>query len=138
MVRVLMVDDDAALRKALTRAFAVEYDLCTAAGGEEALEILQASPPFEVIITDLRMPGMSGTQFVSAAKKIAPLSVYIMLTGNYDSPTVASLNSSEQLFRILYKPCKNIEIRRAIEEAYLVFQQNISSAETCRAGIAVS
>ncbi len=80
-VRVLIVDDDPALRKILSVMLTQSAFLCcTAASGEEALSLL-ARQPFDVVISDLRMPGISGMDLLIEARERYPHLAFLMVTG---------------------------------------------------------
>ncbi|HEV7912127.1 MAG TPA: HD domain-containing phosphohydrolase [Albitalea sp.] len=101
---VLAVDDEpnivSALRRTLrSRGFTVH----TALGGAEALQILEAQP-VDAIISDMRMPEMTGAQFLQAARVKLPEAVRILLTGYADiTSTIEAVNNGE-IFRYLSKP----------------------------------
>jgi DNA-binding NtrC family response regulator len=83
MSRVLVVDDERALRDALRRLFGdkwPEHQYDTVASGWEALEILKTHR-FGLVIADLHRPGEDGLEFLSAALRIQPDLVFVVLTG---------------------------------------------------------
>jgi response regulator RpfG family c-di-GMP phosphodiesterase len=101
---VLAVDDEpnivSALRRTLrSRGFTVH----TALGGAQGLEVLDAQP-VDAIISDMRMPEMTGAQFLQAARQKLPEAVRILLTGYADiTSTIEAVNHGE-IFRYLSKP----------------------------------
>jgi CheY-like chemotaxis protein len=115
--KIMLVDDDATLLSSLTRNLCFDYDLTTAACGPDALDRLAAHKDFCVIVTDMRMPRMDGVQFIEEARKLAPDSVYMMLTGNQDLQTAMKAVNDGQVFRFLNKPCEIAEIKRALDAA---------------------
>ncbi len=112
--KVLFVDDEERLLNAIERRFRDEINLTTALGGPAGLEKIKSSGPFAVIITDMRMPGMDGLQFIAEARKIASNSVFVMLTGNQDLTTVVEAVNRGQVFRFLTKPCPADNLLEAI------------------------
>ena len=81
VVRVLIVDDDPALRKILSVMLTVSAFLCrTAASGGEALCLLERHP-FDVVISDLRMPGITGMDLLIAVRQSYPHLAFLMVTG---------------------------------------------------------
>ena len=81
MPRILLVDDDDALREQLTRALIRRgYSVAAAAGCEEALRCVR-SEPCEMAILDLRMPGESGMNLLSELRAVAPGTQVVILTG---------------------------------------------------------
>jgi response regulator RpfG family c-di-GMP phosphodiesterase len=80
-IRALIVDDDTALRKILSVMLTQSAFLChTAASGEEALSFL-ARQPFDVVISDLRMPGISGMDLLVEVRERYPHLAFLMVTG---------------------------------------------------------
>lgn len=78
---LLLVDDDAVLRERLARAFRErDYEVRTAAGYDEAIALAREETP-EFAIVDLRMPGRSGLELVSALKELDPATRILVLTG---------------------------------------------------------
>ncbi|MDW7712345.1 MAG: sigma-54 dependent transcriptional regulator [Deferrisomatales bacterium] len=79
--RILVVDDEAVVRKSFSRIFAkTEIQVETAPSGHTALELLQQSP-FDLVITDLKMPGMNGLEVLRAIKVLQPEVPVILVTG---------------------------------------------------------
>ncbi|GIX49669.1 MAG: response regulator receiver modulated metal-depenent phosphohydrolase [Candidatus Tectimicrobiota bacterium] len=114
---ILFVDDDVnvleAYRRVLRRHFAIE----TAAGGAAGLALLEQKGPFAVVVSDLRMPGMDGVQFLTAVRQRAPDTVRVMLTGQADiTAAIAAINEGH-IFRFLTKPCPPELLLRALEDA---------------------
>ena len=80
-INVLFVDDDENVLSSLKRLFFEEsFEVLTAGSGKEALEILK-NKEVGVIVSDQRMPEMDGAQFLERAKRIAPYSIRMILTG---------------------------------------------------------
>jgi two-component system, probable response regulator PhcQ len=114
---ILFVDDEPNVIKALERSLLDEpYALQAAASGEEALQ-LAVSRRFKVVISDERMPGMDGAEFLSIVKERYPETVRIMLTG-YASieSTMRAVNSGE-IYRFFTKPWNDIELKLALRSA---------------------
>jgi CheY-like chemotaxis protein len=79
--------------------------------------MLAESEPFAVVLTDMKMPQMSGLQFINKAREISPETVYMMLTGNQDVHTAISAINDGSVFRFLNKPCAICEVKDAIDAA---------------------
>ena len=103
--KVLLVDDDPNILSAYTRTLRKRFEFETALGGAEGLACLRASGPFAVILSDMRMPGMDGIEFLMETRTQAPDAVRIMLTGNADQQTCIDAVNRGQIFRFLTKPC---------------------------------
>jgi CheY-like chemotaxis protein len=126
--RVLCVDDEPAVLEGLRDVLCRSFDVHTAAGGLEGLTILRSNPDsFTVVVSDMRMPGMSGAEFLRAARATAPDAVRILLTGDADIQTAVHAVNHGQLFRFLTKPCDTQELMRACAAA--LGQHHIQTAE---------
>lgn len=90
---VLVVDDDEDILKALRRLLAnLEVDVYTAGSGQEALNLLK-NHPVSLIISDQRMPNMTGVEFLQQSREISPDSIRVLLTGYADiDATVEAIN----------------------------------------------
>ncbi|MEM6688159.1 MAG: response regulator [Planctomycetota bacterium] len=126
--KLLFVDDEPLILRVIDRLFGGEYDLATADGGKAGLEKLINLGPYSVVFTDMRMPQMSGIEFLKQAREISPETTYIMLTGNQDQET-ATLAAQCQVFRYLNKPCQPDQIRIAIDDAIRHFESISEQAE---------
>ncbi len=113
--KILLVDDDANILASFRRRLGQHFDISTALGGEEGLEVLRSRGPFAVIISDQRMPGMDGIQFLSEVKKRAPDTVLMMFTGHTDLETATSAINEGRIFRFYTKPCPTEVLKGAIE-----------------------
>ena len=102
---VLIVDDDANLLAGLRRQLRGRFTVVTATGGEEALASLEQGEPPAVILSDMRMGGMSGVETLGRFKEKAPDTVRLMLTGNADLQTAIEAINNGHIFRFLTKPC---------------------------------
>src|ERR1017187_2812472 len=87
---VLIVDDEKHTREGLQQALAENYDVSVAAGADEAFNLMDAQP-FDVILTDLRMPGKSGLRLIDRALALPNRPAVLMMTssGNIDAAVVA-------------------------------------------------
>jgi HD-like signal output (HDOD) protein/CheY-like chemotaxis protein len=114
---ILFVDDEPRLLdglKRMLRPFRHEWDMEFAPGGAEALVALEQSP-FDVLVTDMRMPGMSGIQLLEKVRSRFPALVRIVLTGQCDRD--AALRSMALAHRQLAKPCETETIKETIARA---------------------
>jgi response regulator RpfG family c-di-GMP phosphodiesterase len=102
---ILFVDDDPNILAGFQRQLRKNFDIQTALGGERGLEAVSEKGPFSVIVSDLRMPEMDGIRFLQLARKAAPDSVRMMLTGNADLPAAIDAVNEGYIFRFLTKPC---------------------------------
>jgi two-component system sensor histidine kinase/response regulator len=120
MAEILLVDDDRALLDALSKALQlrlkdVEIDTCSTAG--HALErILQTD--YDVIISDLRMPGVEGLALLGLVRKLRPDTPFILITGDPQSQSAASAKTAGA-FQVLPKPVDRDTLIHVVKRALL-------------------
>jgi FixJ family two-component response regulator len=115
--QVLCVDDEPNVLQAFERQFHRRFELRTAQGPERALDELAVGGPFAVVVSDLRMPGMDGIEFLRRVREQWPDTVRIMLTGQADlNAAIAAVNQGS-VFQFLTKPCPAEMLGRAIDAA---------------------
>lgn len=114
--RILLVDDDPNLLEGYLRHLRKEFAVQTAVGSEQGLKAVVGRDLFAVIVSDLRMPGMDGIEFLSHVRELAPDSVRMLLTGNADLQTAIDAVNQGQIFRFLTKPCPPDSLIHALRE----------------------
>lgn len=114
--RLLFVDDEERILNALRSIFRNQYSVLTASSGPEAMEFMNRFTP-HVIISDQRMPEMTGVEFLRQVKGVAPNSVRILLTGYSDLASIVGSINDGEVFRFISKPWDNTEIQKTIGEA---------------------
>ena len=113
---LLFVDDERRVLTSMRALFRREFDVLLANSGHEALEIL-AQREVHVVVSDQRMPEMTGVQLLAQVREDYPGSMRILLTGYADLEAVeASINESE-VFRYLMKPCPSEELKDSVRLA---------------------
>jgi response regulator RpfG family c-di-GMP phosphodiesterase len=127
LAKILFVDDDANILAGFERQLRKSFALETALGAKEGLDVIGDKGPFSVIVSDLRMPGMDGIQFLSRAREKAPDSVRMMLTGYADLDTAISAVNEGNIFRFLTKPCEPEVLVKALGDG--VRQYDLVTAE---------
>ena len=139
--RVLFVDDDPNILRAIYRQLRKKFEVVTALSGKEALDIIKSSPAFAVIVADMTMPEMNGAQLLSKVKAISPDTVRIMLTGNADQQTAIKAVNEGSIFRFLNKPCPNSLLENtlisAIEHYSLIIAEREILEKTVNGSIKV-
>lgn len=114
---LLLVDDEENILKALVRLFRrLGHEILTASSGTEALALLQERP-VSLIVSDHRMPGMSGAELLAAAARIRPEALRIMLTGYADIRAAMEAINEGRVYRFLPKPWDDDALLRTVEEA---------------------
>lgn len=102
---VLFVDDEKNVLDAYKRSLRKVFNISTALGGNEALDVMRANGPFSVVVSDMQMPEMNGVEFLSHSRKLFPNTVRIMLTGNADQQTAIDAINHGDIYRFVNKPC---------------------------------
>lgn len=116
---LLMVDDEPNVLAALQRSFRREgFRVLTAASAAQGLALL-AEHPVQVVLSDERMPAMSGTEFLSRVRVLYPDTIRIILSGHADFATVVDAVSRGTLFKFLHKPWQDDALRELIREAFV-------------------
>jgi CheY-like chemotaxis protein len=118
--RVLLVDDEERVISSLCRLFRREgYELVVATSGPDALRLLAASP-VQLVISDHRMPGMTGIELLREIRARWPDTVRIILSGYSDVSTIIAAVNEGEIYKFITKPWNDEEIRlhvrRAIEQ----------------------
>lgn len=103
--KILFVDDEPNVLHSIQRQLHKRFDIAIAEGADEALRVLREDGPFAVIVSDMRMPKMSGIELLTRVKDMYPETVRLMLTGNADQETAIEAVNNGQIFRFLTKPC---------------------------------
>lgn len=135
---ILLVDDEVDNLDALERLFRNKYTILRAESGLKAIEILDKYPdPISVIITDQRMPEMTGVQFLEQSMKSHPDTVRILLTGYTDIESIIQAVNSGQIYRYINKPWDVVDlmstVERAIEKFSLATELKIKNEELAKA-----
>jgi response regulator RpfG family c-di-GMP phosphodiesterase len=115
--RVLFVDDDPNILKTFRASFRKKFELDLAEGADEALDKIKAGERYAVVVSDQKMPGMSGMDLLAEIQTLAPTTVRIMLTGHGDFTLAMDAVNRGQLYRFLLKPCPPDDLERAIRAA---------------------
>lgn len=115
---LLLVDDEDSILSALKRLLRREgYQILTATGGQAGLDEL-ARNRVDVIVSDQRMPGMSGVEFLHRAKDLYPDTVRIVLSGYADLQTITDAINQGAIYKFLAKPWEDDRLKVEIEEAF--------------------
>lgn len=120
-VRVLFVDDEEHNLKAFRATFRREMDVLLASSGAEALELLKKER-VHVIISDQRMPGMTGSEFLAIAREQFPEAMRMLLTGYADMEAVIAAVNNGGIYAYATKPWDESDIRLRILQAFEIHQ----------------
>jgi len=114
--KILCVDDEPKVLRGLVRILQGKFSLQIAEGPERALEMLESSGPFGVVLADMRMPFMDGAELLAEVHRRCPDTVRMMLTGNADLNTAVRAVNEGNIFRFLNKPCQPEDLERALQD----------------------
>ncbi len=114
---ILVVDDEPDILDALREQLSWEgYEVTACAGGSEAIAVLQRSR-FAVIISDQRMPGMSGLELMAHARALQPNASRVLLTGVLSLDTLVGAINQGEIFRFIAKPWMRAELLATVDNA---------------------
>jgi CheY-like chemotaxis protein len=116
-LRVLCVDDEPNVLDGISLHLRRRYDVVTAPHGQAGVEMLEKDRSIAVVISDMRMPGMDGAQFLSRARQIRAEVVRMLLTGQTEMQAAIDAVNEGQIFRFLTKPCPPASLLAAVDAA---------------------
>ncbi len=119
--KVLCIDDESHNLEALERLLRKKHQVVTASSGVEALSALK-DHKFSLIISDQKMPEMTGVEFFMQAKEIQPEAIRILLTGYTDLESVINAINQGQIYRYITKPWEPEEFLSTTQQALEVFE----------------
>lgn len=126
--KMLIIDDEVEITKSLVRQFKHKYTVFSATSAVDALKILE-SEDIQVIVSDQRMPGMTGIEFFSKIKIGYPDIVKLILTGYSDINNVIEAINKAQVFRYITKPWNPEELEWTINEAFAKYELQANNRE---------
>src|SRR5882672_8944679 len=115
--KILFVDDDRTMLDLFENYLPKQYSVDTAASGKEALGLLRTRGPYAVVLVDMNMPNMKGSELLERVRIQWPDTVRMMLTGNLDQQTAIEAVNRGQVFRFLNKPTPPEALIAALEAA---------------------
>ncbi|MGQ5523025.1 response regulator [Chitinimonas sp. PSY-7] len=119
---LLLVDDEAGVLSSLSRLFRTDgYEILRACSGQEGLDIL-SKQAVSVVISDQRMPGMTGVEFLRKVRENYPKTVRIVLSGYTDLKSVTDAINEGAIYKFLTKPWDDTELRALVAEAFTFFE----------------
>ncbi|WP_291326327.1 HD domain-containing phosphohydrolase [Desulfovibrio sp. UCD-KL4C] len=127
--RVLFVDDEPNILQSYSRALRSKFAVSTALGGKAALKLLETSPPYTVVISDIKMPEMDGVELLSIVRELYPDTVRMVLTGYADLNIAMSAVNQGDIFRFLTKPCHPEDLTKAIVSGVKQYKMTQASRE---------
>lgn len=116
-IQLLYIDDESINLLLFEANFEKHFKITTAISAERGLEILAENPQIKVIISDMKMPGMDGLEFVRRAKKLYPNKLFYLLSGYDLTPDTSQAIDEGIILNYFMKPFNIEEILGSISEA---------------------
>lgn len=129
--RILYVDDDPANLFVFEAACAADFEILTAIGADQALEVMRRVE-MAVLLTDQRMPGTSGVELAAVARELCPDTIRMLVTGYADLDSAIDAINLGQVHRYLRKPWDIRELRATLKEACELYAMNREMADLRR------
>jgi len=121
--KLMIVDDESANLRLLERLFAADYDCLTASSGEQAVQLLRQHD-VAILITDQRMPQMTGLELLKQTSKLRPHMVRILLTGYTDVDALVEAINSGLVYMYVSKPWNNNDLKVRVDRALEHYENN--------------
>jgi len=138
--KIVCIDDEPNVLAGIAVNLRRDFEVLQATTGAAGLELLAANPDVCVVMSDMRMPGMSGAAVLAKAREKHPDVVRILLTGQADLQSAISAVNDGQVFRFLTKPCNRdqllLALRAAAEHYRLVTAERVLLEHTLKGAIA--
>ena len=115
--RILVVDDEEAILETMVFTFRGEYEVFTTTAARQGLEMLDKHAPVSVVLSDQRMPDMSGVEFVSEVCERHPSTVRIMLTGFSDAEATIRAINDGHVYAYITKPWEPAQLKQVVRQA---------------------
>lgn len=117
MIKLLYVDDEPINLMLFKTMLRKKYNIITAESGFNGLEELSLNPDIRIVISDMKMPGMNGLEFIKIAKEKYPNVIFCILTGYEITDEIMLALEANLIYQYFQKPFKVIEIENAIKGA---------------------
>jgi CheY-like chemotaxis protein len=115
--RILVVDDEEAILETMTFTFEDDYEVFTSTDARRALDVLDQQAPIAVVLTDQRMPNMSGVEFVTEVCKRHPSTVRMILTGFSDMDAIIEAINDGHVYAYITKPWEPDQLKQLMKQA---------------------
>lgn len=133
--RILIVDDEEAILETMTFTFMDLYEVLTTSDPTQALQIMEENQPIAVVITDQRMPGMTGVELLSETYQRFPETIRIILTGFADAEATVKAINDGHIYGYVNKPWEPDELKAIVKRAtelHLLTRENRSLVDELR------
>jgi CheY-like chemotaxis protein len=125
--RILIVDDEEAILETMAFTFEDDYDVLTATSAREALEILDRRGPIAAVVTDQRMPEMTGVEFLARVCERHPNTTRIILTGYADGEAMVRAINEGHVYAYVTKPWEPEELKQLVHRAVEVHRLRVQN-----------
>src|SRR5205085_6208499 len=125
--KILVVDDDEFVLSCLERMLRGRFEIDTALGGVRALESVFSRGPYDVVISDMKMPGMNGLTLLRNIRQMHPSIMGLLLTGDSDPNETEEALRSGLIYRAMDKPCNIVELINVVQEAVAIRQEQLNA-----------
>jgi FixJ family two-component response regulator len=115
--RILVVDDEEAILETMTYTFEDDYQVLTASSASQALDLLERDGPVAVVISDQRMPEMTGVEFLSKVFETDPTTARIILTGFADMNAIIRAINDGHVYAYITKPWEPADLKQVVRRA---------------------
>ncbi len=136
-VKILFVDDERNVLKAIERLFMDDdYEILTANSGEEGLSVIEREYPVHVVISDYKMLGMNGVEFLGQVFRKWPDTVRIVFSGYADTASIVEAINEGQIYKFIPKPWNDDDLKITISnsiEWYSLNKKNLNLANELKA-----
>ncbi|MGA8109318.1 MAG: response regulator [Acidobacteriaceae bacterium] len=127
--KILFVDDESSALDGFRRVLHGSFNVCTAGSGGEGLMTLDRDGPFAVVVSDMRMPGMDGAEFLARVRQKAPHTVRMLLTGHADLRAAMDAVNRGQILHFLTKPCPRAVLVAALNSGLDQYHASVEENE---------
>jgi len=134
--KILFVDDEPQVLETISLIFR-NWHFVTAVGAEAALKAI-SDDKFAVVVSDQRMPGMTGAELLKKVREIAPETIRIILTGYSDMDSIIEAINSGEVWRFINKPWDNQKLKATVKAAVDLYEVNRMLKEQQKTGQAVN
>jgi len=130
--RILVVDDEEAILETMIFTFQDSYEVHTANDARKALELMARKQPIAAVLTDQRMPNMSGVEFVTEVWKRWPNTVRMVLTGFSDMDAIVQAINAGHVYAYITKPWEPEQLKQLMKQAVEHYQLTVENERLVR------
>lgn len=128
-IKIVYVDDEENNLISFKATFRTKYNVLTAISAADAIDLLEKNPDIAIIITDQRMPNMTGVEFLHSIIEQYPLPMRILLTGYTDINALIEAVNLGKIHHYLSKPWNEEELDKCIQDAYVQYRKRINEID---------